>query len=548
MHIIKSVIVLLILISIFNNLGVSSSCETYLLNIKSPSAFIFNVKGFCVNVTLLVINNSCQRVVYSNILKNNSISGLLLMPGEYKILTKSQNPFYFHYYVEKLSCRRKALCPSFLIASNKSILIPIPDLESPQSLKVFLISNTSVTFEILQCNKIIKKFDNTTLVLSKCSYVYFKNPKDVFIKVCIYVDSLFYLSYKIIPCFVNPYLKISTPSPEGIASYGVINKSNIIKAYFIKTTSILGKFNITCILAYNSSQSLVPPCSASLQLNVVLSTGKQVYWLQNVLEFLTSKYEFKLADDILNISCCNARLSNDTITSPNGYVTVVNQSGRVEYYYGNYYCQPELKYRLPLCGYLVTNVTLEKCGILIKFALMLLKNGSSSVYKEIIYDIVLIHGNFSSAYLLVCGKHYTPVGSYYDAEFVFGGGGNGEITKFYKLNATLGLFYLENNTYVTFPNYFTFGEDTAEKAENVSVNFCKYYAKLTTGKENFSCHEMPTYSLDPFYCNSSSNSSTRSIITITPRQSGDYTFYYEIFILILLTSLIIYLILRKNGS
>ncbi|WP_162309168.1 thermopsin [Acidianus infernus] len=490
-----------------------------------------------------------------NYTKNNLTSGLLLIQGKYKVVVKSASQFNFHYYIIKLKCIQKALCPSFLFSTNESVLIPIPDLETPEALKAFVVSNVSLSFEIIQCNKIIKEYENTTIVFSKDSYVYFKNPKNIFIKICVYKDSLFYLSYKVIPCFINPYLKLSSLSSEGIASYGILNETKATKPYLIKTTSILGKFNISCILAYNYSQNLVPPCSASLQLNVVLKTCRQVYWLQNVLEFLTLKHEFKLADGILNITCIDSTLSNSSITSPNGYVTIVNQSGKIEYYYGNYYCQPELKYCLPLCGYLVTNVSLEKCGILISFAVIFVKNGSSMCYKEIVYDNVLIHGKFKFAYILVCGKHYTPIGSYYDAELVFGGGGNGEITKFCKLNATLWLFYLKNNTYVTFPNYFTFGEDTAEKVVNIAVNFCKYYAKLTTGKENFRCYRACSYSIDPFHYHnipSSRNSSTKSItvITISSHVSNPNYYTYEILIPIalILSFILYYLLFRKNDS
>ncbi|AEE94830.1 thermopsin [Acidianus hospitalis W1] len=556
MHIIKLVIVILIFLSIVNYVSAYLQCSnTYILNITSPSAFIFDIEGENVNITILRIgNSSCQQLIYMDYTKNNLTSGLLLIQGKYEVVVKSIGQFIFHYYIIKLKCIQKALCPSFLFATNKSVLIPIPDLTTPEALRAFIVSNVSLTFEIIQCNKIIKEYENTTIVFSKYSYVYFKNPKNIFIKICVYKDSLFYLSYKVIPCFINPYLKLSTPSSEGIASYGILNETKTTKPYLIKTTSILGKFNISCILAYNYSQNLVPPCSASLQLNVVLKTCSQVYWLQNVLEFLTLKHEFKLADDILNITCIDSTLSNYSITSLNGYVTMVNQSGKIEYYYGNYYCQSELKYCLPLCGYLVTNVSLEKCGILVSFAVIFIKNGSSTCYKEIVFDNVLIHGKFRFAYILVCGKHYTPIGSYYDAELVFGGGGNGEITKFCKLNATLWLFYLKKNTYVTFPNYFTFGEDTAEKAVNITVNFCKYYAKLTTGKENFRCYKAYSYSIDPFhYHNISSlhNSSTKSItvITIGSTHASNPNYYtYEILIPIalILSFILYYLLFRKR--
>jgi Predicted solute binding protein len=84
---------------------------------------------------------------------------------------------------------------------------------------------------------------------------------------------------------------------------------------------------------------------------------------------------------------------------------------------------------------------------------------------------------------------YTPAGptglygSYYDTELIFGGGGDGEITTFKNISATLGLFYLQNNEYVEFPSYYTFGGDTAEATDNVHVTFTPQgYAELSVGK------------------------------------------------------------------
>jgi thermopsin len=84
---------------------------------------------------------------------------------------------------------------------------------------------------------------------------------------------------------------------------------------------------------------------------------------------------------------------------------------------------------------------------------------------------------------------YTPAGptglysSYYDTELIFGGGGNGEVTTFKNISATLGLFYLQNNEYVEFPSYYTFGGDTAEATTNVHVTFTPQgYAELSVGK------------------------------------------------------------------
>jgi thermopsin len=103
--------------------------------------------------------------------------------------------------------------------------------------------------------------------------------------------------------------------------------------------------------------------------------------------------------------------------------------------------------------------------------------------------VLVVDPNVSSAYFQVNGKEYTPAGPthrlgwYYDTELVFGGGGNGEVTTFKNISATLGLFYLQNNEYVEFPSYYTFGGDTAEATTNVHVTFTPQgYAELSVGK------------------------------------------------------------------
>jgi thermopsin len=129
-------------------------------------------------------------------------------------------------------------------------------------------------------------------------------------------------------------------------------------------------------------------------------------------------------------------------------------------------------------------------GVLITFSVIVLENGSSAVLSSQTFDEVLVvDPNVSSAYFQVNGMEYTPAGptglygSYYDTELVFGGGGNGEVTTFENISATLGLFYLQNNEYVEFPSYYTFGGDTAEATDNVHVTFTPQgYAELSVGK------------------------------------------------------------------
>jgi Predicted solute binding protein len=245
-------------------------------------------------------------------------------------------------------------------------------------------------------------------------------------------------------------------------------------------------------LAYNGSQNLVPAYSASLQLNSVLAINNDdnstwILWPQDVLIFLTNESIVIYHDNVFNMTNPTATLTNQSVKG-DGYVEPSPQGGN---YYGNYNSSPCFTYSLPFSGYLVMNESVVKGkGVLITFSVIVLENGSSTVLSSQTFDKVLVvDPNVSSAYFQVNGKEYTPAGptglfrSYYDTELVFGGGANGEVTTFENISATLGLFYLQNNEYVEFPSYYTFGGDTAEATTNVHVTFTPQgYAELSVGK------------------------------------------------------------------
>jgi Thermopsin. len=212
-----------------------------------------------------------------------------------------------------------------------------------------------------------------------------------------------------------------------------------------------------------------------------------ILWPQDVLVFLTNESIVLYHDNVFNMTNPAATLTNQSIKG-DGYVEPSPQGGN---YYGNYNSSPCFTYSLPFSGYLVMNESVVKGkGVLITFSVIVLENGSSTILSSQTFDKVLVvDPNVSSAYFQVNGKEYTPAGptglfrSYYDTELVFGGGGNGEVTTFENISATLGLFYLQNNEYVEFPSYYTFGGDTAEATTNVYVNFTPQgYAELSVGK------------------------------------------------------------------
>jgi len=93
-----------------------------------------------------------------------------------------------------------------------------------------------------------------------------------------------------------------------------------------------------------------------------------------------------------------------------------------------------------------------------------------------------------SAYYYVDGNDSTPIGTYYDAELVFGGEGNAEATNFTQMNATLGLYYFNSSSsqITPFPSYYSFGGDTGESADNLEVAYLgNGTAQIAVGTPNY---------------------------------------------------------------
>ena len=118
-----------------------------------------------------------------------------------------------------------------------------------------------------------------------------------------------------------------------------------------------------------------------------------------------------------------------------------------------------------------------------------LRNGSEPATPMDWFDNVTIRDpTVSSAYFYVSGNDTTPEGTFYDTEFVFGGEGNGKSTNFNQLSASLQLFYDNSNKGVLtyFPSYYSFGQDTAESADNLHVSYSgNGVAQVSPGPVNY---------------------------------------------------------------
>jgi thermopsin len=296
-----------------------------------------------------------------------------------------------------------------------------------------------------------------------------------------------YFQYAIAPAYVNPFILLNgPPSPTGVAAYGIYNRSGTVTPYKIATSSIVGFADISMLTAKDNGSSST---EASLQENAVLQVNNTdgesfTYWPQNVLDFDTGGPTVAYRDNVLNITGDGAELTNQSIVGK-GTSSTVNNTGIEQTYYGNYNSNYTYTYTLPQAWVLYMNETVTQGqGVTIQMGIRAL--GGSSPARTTWYDTIKIADpQIASASFIVDGKEYTPaganipIGSYYDAELVFGGGAGGQAATF-QVNADLALFYLDQ-TLKPFPSLYTFGDDTAEAAYNIRIANGSSVATATTG-------------------------------------------------------------------
>ncbi len=280
---------------------------------------------------------------------------------------------------------------------------------------------------------------------------------------------------------VNPLsLGVNPPKPTGLATYGVLNSSGSISAYAVRANTLVGVLNLSSIAAYYPNASLynVSRDAVSFQLNVMLEVNStnttRVYWVQNVIVFVTDNSTLFYADNIWNMSGVGATLTNNSITSNSGGYVTNTSRGPV---YGS--SSNNYTYTLPLSLELVTSErVVSGLGVQVGMGVRVLRNGSTTNGVLEWYDNATIRQRRAqNAYFLVSGYGLTPPmyadspGLFYDAELVFGGEANGAPTNFTRLNATLGLYYEEGNRLSNFPSYYSFGADTAESTYDLNVRY-----------------------------------------------------------------------------
>jgi thermopsin len=304
-----------------------------------------------------------------------------------------------------------------------------------------------------------------------------------------------YFQYTVTPAYVNPFiLNFGPPSPTGIAAYGIDNESGNVVPYKVVTNAVVGFAQVNALTALDNKSGTH---QASLQLNTVLQVNNTdgslfTYWPQNVLAFVTNASSVTYRDNVLNTTGDGAQLTNQTIQGV-GITTGDDNDGVMQTYYGNYASNYTYTYSYPQTWILYMNESIvQGHGVLIQMGVRALDGANSG--KITWYDkIMIVDPNVANAGFVVDGRAYTPagaatfIGSYYDAELVFGGGAGGQAATLSALNARLALFYSDNGTLAPYPSLYTFGDDTAEAVYNVRVSSADGYASLQPGT--------PTYSL-----------------------------------------------------
>ena len=262
------------------------------------------------------------------------------------------------------------------------------------------------------------------------------------------------------------------PAPMGIADYG-IGSGGV--PYNYSTTSFLGHVSIKNLKTYNSSlNSSATEMTFQLNINFVFYDGSKeyVYWVQNVADFNTSSTpSIGFIDNVWNISAHNASVYNSTL-SGNG--TVGNSSGTFFYYSFANQSLPgnDIYVSYPFNMEMAINYTSTSHGI--PELVFTYNDGHGwQTYDNVLFKFATNTTKISG--FVVNGYNYEPNGySFYDAELILGGPGDGTQTNDTNSSVALQLDYFNGHNYQMITNAYNFGSDTAEGIRNVTST-AQYY-------------------------------------------------------------------------
>ena len=267
------------------------------------------------------------------------------------------------------------------------------------------------------------------------------------------------------------------PAPMGLADFGIENTGQSGHAYGYNTSSFLGSVNINSLSVVNNTANNT---CMTFQLNLNLAfhdgTNLYVYWVQDVAYVNTSSRYIAFIDNIWNLTSSQANIHNSTL-SGNG--TIGNSSGTHFYYsYANNSLPGNcLSLTYPSTINFMVNSTITSNG---KPQVNFMYNDG---YGWIIYDspiFTFVNNLTFDPGFVVDGYTYEPDGgSFYDAELILGGPGNGSSTVDMKSNVSLSIQYWNGHNYQEIRSAYNFGTDTAETIANVVSSGCYYKSNGT---------------------------------------------------------------------
>ncbi|MGA8512963.1 MAG: thermopsin family protease [Thermoplasmata archaeon] len=298
--------------------------------------------------------------------------------------------------------------------------------------------------------------------------------------------------------------------PVGIAFDGG-NQAGPLAASVLNTTSLQGYVdaNATGIQGEDLYQS--SPDSFSIQLNAVLTNvtlfGNSSYqfWTQDVITYFPATDYMILVSNVWNFSGPNASMTNNSIYShgPDG----TDDYGTLGFYYANYTVGVPITY--PFNAILTMSSSVVAGRNVVSFSTSVFDVGFPTDSFDLpSWDTVTFNSvapgphpvhvgtpgpgdppapvaNFTAS-----GSGYNDVGLLDDFELVVVGPGGGSQVDLGTADATLGLAFNSDGTYLPIPSAYNYGSDTGETSTGANVEWSQsgvgpdglgLFANMTTG-------------------------------------------------------------------
>jgi hypothetical protein len=276
---------------------------------------------------------------------------------------------------------------------------------------------------------------------------------------------------------INPLTALSeylrhpqNPAPVGIGAYGFYYDNGVLQPIVVTTNKEFAIAKINSLSAYNPDLQQHQN-GANLQFNIMMEvkslSGTSLIWLQNTNRFDT--YAMKVnspRDLIFNLSTPKSNI----IAYGKGTLSPI--SNQIIYSYGD----AEQPYSLPLTIKLGIASQVVTNGVMVYFYNEPFGGGTFD-------KVFLPFQNVISANLIVAPAHKKPVSI--DSELIWSGYCCSYETTFNNMDSYLSMYY-EDSTgkNVPYPALFTFGTETAEKADNLQVLPSSSGGHVVIGKNN----------------------------------------------------------------